>query len=190
MPRTDPTPGLRPESQIMHRTTNARPSSTRMSDLVQLVVFRLDEHRYALSLDAVKRIVRAVAVTPLPNASPIVLGTIDVEGELLPVLDIRRRLGLQARPLRPSDQFLIATTARRTVVVVVDAAEDVFHVSESAVVDPAGIVPGIESLRGVAQLGDGLVLINDLDRFLSLSEEEALDVALSHRVDVDQAESC
>jgi two-component system, chemotaxis family, protein-glutamate methylesterase/glutaminase len=59
-----------------------------MSELTQLVVFRLDEVRYALRLTVVERIVRAAQVTPLPNAPTIVFGVIDLEGRVLPVLNI------------------------------------------------------------------------------------------------------
>ena len=58
-----------------------------MSDIAQLVVFRLDERRYALPLAVVERVVRAVDVTPLPKAPPMVLGVIDVHGRVLPVLN-------------------------------------------------------------------------------------------------------
>ena len=61
-----------------------------MSESVQFVVFRLDKQRYALSLAAVERVVRAAEVTLLPNAPPIVLGAIDVGGRVLPVFNVRR----------------------------------------------------------------------------------------------------
>src|SRR6266853_41985 len=88
---------------------------TAMSELTQLVVFRLDEERYALRLDVVERIVQAAEVTPLPNAPTIVLGLIDLEGRVLPVLNVRRRFRLPEREIGPADQFLIARTERRTV---------------------------------------------------------------------------
>lgn len=59
--------------------------------LEALVVFRLDERRYALPLSVVERVIRAVEVTPLPKAPPIVLGAIDVQGRVVPVLNVRRR---------------------------------------------------------------------------------------------------
>src|SRR5580704_1960646 len=96
-----------------------------MSELAQLVVFRLDERRYALPLAVVERVVRAVDVTPVPKAPPIVLGAIDVHGRVLPVLDIRRRFRMQERDIDPADWFLLAHTARRTVVLVIDESEGV-----------------------------------------------------------------
>jgi purine-binding chemotaxis protein CheW len=153
-----------------------------ISAQVGLVVFKLDEQRYALPLAAVDRIVRAVEVTPLPDALRIVLGMIDVGGAVLPVLNIRRRFGLAEREVSPDDQFLIARTVRRRVVLVVDEALGVIEHSQAAVITPAQIVPGVESLQGVVRLDDGLVLIHDLEKFLSLDEARALDKTMDQEI--------
>jgi purine-binding chemotaxis protein CheW len=149
-----------------------------MSETVQLVVFRIDAQRYALPLAAVGRIVRAVEVTSLPNAPSIVLGVIDVGGQILPVLDMRRRFGLPEREIRPDDHFLIARTARRVVALTIDEAQELVEHSPTGIVDAARIVPGLDHVRGVIGLDDGLVLIHDLERFLSLDEGRALDEAM------------
>ncbi len=153
-----------------------------MSELTQLVVFRLDEQRYALPLAVVERIVRAVEVTALPNAPDIVIGAIVVAGRVIPVLNIRRRFQLPERGIGPADQFLIGRTAHRTVVLVVDAAQGVTERRRTDIVGSAQIVPGLEQFHGVIKLDDGLVLIHDLERFLSLDETCALDEAMSHEM--------
>ncbi len=66
---------------------------------------------------------RAVEVMPLPKAPPIVIGVINVEGRILPVLNARGRVGLPHKEITSSDQFLIARTARRHVVLVIDEVE-------------------------------------------------------------------
>ena len=149
-----------------------------MSELIQLVVFRLHEQRYALSLAAVERIVRAVEVTPLPGAPAIVLGAIDVEGRVLPVLNLRRRFLLPEREISPVDQFLIAWTTRRMVALVMDEAHGVIEREQSAVIGSDRIVSGLEQFQGVVKLDDGLVLIHDLEKFLSLDEVRTLDEAM------------
>ncbi len=145
---------------------------------MRLLVFRLKEQHFALPLAVVERVVQAVEVTPLPGAPAVVLGAIDVAGRVLPVLDVRRRMSMPARQIDPADQFLIARTARRTVVLAIDEAHGVIDREPSARVDSAWTVPGIEHLRGVVQGDDGLVLIQDLEQFLSLDEERSLDQAL------------
>ncbi|MBI4204301.1 MAG: purine-binding chemotaxis protein CheW [Betaproteobacteria bacterium] len=150
-----------------------------MSESLRLVIFRLDEQRYALPLAAVERIVRAASVIPLPDAPSIVLGMLDVEGRVLPVLDIRQRFGLRERDITPADQFLIARTAARAVILVVDEAQGVVERTRAEIISADRIVPGLERFQGVARLDDGLVLIHDLDRFLSLDEARALDEAMN-----------
>ena len=153
-----------------------------MSELTQLVVFCLDAQRYAVPLIVVERIVRAVEVTPLPKAPAIVLGVIDVEGRVLPVLNIRRRFGLPDKEISPTDQFLIAQTAERTVVLVIDHAQGVIERPSTDIVIPARIVPGLEQIQGVIKLEDGLALIHDLEKFLSLDEARSLDEAMRQEV--------
>lgn len=148
-----------------------------MNDFRQLVVFRLDRQRYALPLAAVDRVVPAVEVTPLPGAPAIVVGAISVEGRVLPVFNIRRRFLLPEREIGLGDQFLIARSAGREVVLVIDEALGVVEHPQSAITDPAQLVPGLERFEGVVELDDGLVLIHDLEKFLSLEEARALDEA-------------
>jgi purine-binding chemotaxis protein CheW len=143
----------------------------------QLVVFTLDEHRYALSLSAVERAVRMVEITPLPKAPAIVLGAINLAGRIVPVLNIRKRFQLHERKPGLGDQLLIARTGR-TVALAVDAVDSVVERSPDEVVAPPTIVPGLEYLAGVVKLADGMLFIHDLDRFLSLDEEEALATAI------------
>ena len=146
----------------------------------QLVVFRLDQRRYALPLAVVERVVRAVDVTPLPKAPTIVLGAINVHGRVLPVLDVRRRFRLPTREIRPADWFLVADTARHTVVLVIDDSEGVIERPHADIVVSTQIVPGLDDFPGVV-IDDGLVLIHDLERFLSLEEARALDEAIDER---------
>lgn len=145
----------------------------------RLVVFSLDDQRYALHLTAVEKAVRAVEITPLPKAPDIVFGVVNIRGQIVPVVNMRRRFGLPERDLRLSDQIVIARTSRRTVALVVDAVAGVTELSGKNLVAPEKIVPRMEYVEGVVKLADGLVLIHDLDKFLSLDEERTLDVSLN-----------
>jgi purine-binding chemotaxis protein CheW len=76
------------------------------------------------------------------------------------------------------DQFLIARTSSRTVALVVDEALGVIDVPAEEVTAAGRIVPGLEQVQGIVTLGDGMVLIHDLETCLSLDEERALADAL------------
>lgn len=80
-----------------------------MNPSSQLVVFTLDGQSFALDLGAVRRVVRAIEVTPLPNAPDIILGVINIRGELVSVIDLRHRFHMPTREIRPSDQFILVS---------------------------------------------------------------------------------
>jgi purine-binding chemotaxis protein CheW len=153
-----------------------------MGDPELFATFRLDGQRYALPLKQVERVVRAAELTRLPEAPVIVLGVVNVNGDVLPVLNIRRRFNLPEREIGVGDHFLIARTKRRRVVLQIDQVEGITEVPLTDIVCPDQITPRIEQVRGVAKLTDGLLVIHDLESFLSLEEEHALDDALSEEV--------
>jgi purine-binding chemotaxis protein CheW len=144
-----------------------------------IVVFVLDEPRYALLLSSVERVVRAVEITPLPKGPEIVLGIINVQGRIVPVIDVRRRFRLPEREMELDDRFIIASTPKRLVALVVDSVAGVRELADRQMVSVERSLPFAEYLKGVAKLEDNLVLIHDLDQFLSLDEEKALDAALA-----------
>jgi purine-binding chemotaxis protein CheW len=146
-----------------------------MKESVQLVVFTLDEQRYGLRLSAVERVVRAVEVTLLPSAPEIVLGVINLAGRVVPVMNVRQRFGLPEKESDLSDQFIIARTAMRTVALLVDSVSALVEASAEDVVHAAKILPQMDYVDGVAKLEDGMILIHDIDKFLSLEEARMLD---------------
>ena len=149
--------------------------------LNNLVLFTLDEQRYALYLHAVTRVVRTVEIVPLPKAPEIVRGVVNVQGQVIPVVDIRKRFRLPEQEMEVSDQLIIASASRRPVALVVDAVEGVMELSNQKMIPPEEILPGTEYIEGVIKLEHGLVLIHDLDKFLSLEEDQKLDAALKKK---------
>lgn len=143
-----------------------------------LIVFTLGNQRYALPLVAVDRVLRMVAITPLPKAPDIVLGLVNIQGRVIPVINMLRRFGMPEREIALSDQLVVAHTARRPVALVADTVLDVVACPAQGRIAAAEVAPGIEYVEGVIKLEDGLVLIHDLDKFLSLEEEDLLDRAL------------
>lgn len=146
-----------------------------------LFVFTLDGQRYALPLPAVDRVVRMVAITPLPNAPDIVLGVVNFQGRVIPVINMRRRFCLPEREIALTDQLVVAHTVRRPVALAADAVLDVIACPAQSLIAAEEVLPNIEYVEGVVKLADGLILIHDLDKFLSLEEENFLAQALENR---------
>ena len=149
-----------------------------MMKLDILIVFSLEDQRYALPLHEVERVVRMVAITPLPNAPDIIMGLVNFHGRVIPVINMRRRFGLPEREPSLSDTLIIAQTARRPVALVADAVLDVIACAVQNQIAAEDILAGVEYVEGVVKTTDGLIFIHDLDRFLSLEEEDSLDRVL------------
>ena len=147
---------------------------------MDLVVFSLNHQRFALQAAAVARVVRAVEVTPLPGAPEVVLGLINVGGAVLPVIGMRRRLGLAGdEGIKVTDEFIIARTSRRSVVLAVDGVQEVISCDRSNLTKFSNMAGASEKFEGTVRLADGLILVHDLERFLSLEEEKTLEEALA-----------
>lgn len=145
-----------------------------MTRAVTIVVFELDGHRFGLHAAAVDRVIHAVEITDLPEAPDIVMGVIDVEGRIIPVVNARRRFHLPPRAIDVDDQFILAHTSRREIALPVDAVTGVLLCQPGEVEPSREIFPGLAYVEGVVRRDDGLILIHDLEGFLSLHEEEAL----------------
>lgn len=141
------------------------------------VVFSLDERQYALPLSRVEKILRAAEPAPLPKAPTIVIGLLNIRGRIIPVVDPRIRFRLPKREIEPSDHFIIAHTSRRAIIMAAGAVLGVTERFPQELVEAKDILSGLDYVEGVIKLKDGMILINDIDRFLSLEDEQSLQKA-------------
>jgi len=144
----------------------------------QLLSFEVGNNRFALPVDRVREVVRAAAIAALPKAPPIVEGIINFRGTLVPVLDIRQRFGLPPAPLAPEQHLILAQAGRRLVALRVDRALDLVVVDQDAIESAARVAPGTEYVAGIAKVADGLLVIHDLETFLSFEEAGQVDAAV------------
>lgn len=149
------------------------------SGRLNILAFEVAGHDYGVPLADVERLWRAVAVVPLPKAPAIIEGVINVQGNVVPVFDIRTRFRLPAKSPQPSDHLVVARAGSRRVALRVDRVQDVIAVDGDNIEDPADSVPHSEYVSGIAKLPEGLLLIHDLMAFLSEAEGAALDAALA-----------
>ncbi len=148
----------------------------------QLLTFKLDDQEYALDLSHVVQVVRMVAITRAPNAPEVVEGLVNVRGRIIPVVNLRKRLGLPAvRHGIDSDLVIARANDRdsadgvRMMAFIVDAVNEVLRVPTSDLDLSADIGAHFsEHLEAVGKLGDRLLLILDLGSLLTLEEREVL----------------
>lgn len=146
---------------------------------MRFVVFTIDSARYAIVAETVLEMVRAVAVTTLPGAPVAVAGIINVRGAVVPVFDMRLRFGAPQRRVAPEDHFVLVSATGRTVALHVDTILDLADIDAEAVTNATATLPSTKYIGGAAPMPDGLVLIHDVDTFLSRVEAETLENALA-----------
>ena len=149
-----------------------------MPDLNQLVILSIDEHQYALQLCDIERIVRMVEITPLPKAPEIVMGVINVQGRIIPAVNIRSRFGLPLREIDMNDQLIIAHGSKLWIALLVDRVSGVMAYQDYEVTKVADIFPGIEYVKGIIKKENSLILILDIDIILSSHEITSMDDAI------------
>lgn len=149
---------------------------------VELLAFEAGGSRFGIELAAVREVLRAVLITPLPGAPPVIEGIIDVRGTVVPVYDLRARFGLPIRPLHPDDRLVTAWTGDRLVALHCERTEWLVSVPAPAMERSGAVSLGDRRVAGLARLPDGIILITDLPAFLDDAEREALDSALAAAV--------
>jgi purine-binding chemotaxis protein CheW len=145
----------------------------------QALVFTLDGRPCALAARDVEELIPTVAITPLPGAPPIVEGLMNVRGEIVPLIDLRRRLGLPERPLDHEQVAILTRAGDRRIAVRVDEAIELRSIDAAQVAGAEKLALGSTCVAGVARTADGLLLIYDVETFLTAAEAETLDRALA-----------
>ena len=140
-----------------------------------LLLTRLADTRIGFSAGAVREIVRSVAIAPLSGAPAVIEGAINLRGTVIPVVDVRGRLGMSARQNSPEQFLVILETSDRIIAVRVDDVDDVVEVPSADVETPSALSPALQRLAGVAATADGALVIYDADAFLTQAERAMLD---------------
>lgn len=141
--------------------------------------FTIGELHLAVPAPHVREVQRAVALLPLPGAPPVVEGVVDLRGEIVPVLDLRARLGVAPAPVRPSQFLIFLWTGVRLVALRVDEVAWIETLGTDDVAAAEQLTRGPMQLAGVARTAGGLVLLQDPEALLRQAESEAIDAALA-----------
>jgi len=149
------------------------------AERLEALLFELAEQRFALPASGVIELLRACALQGLPKAPPLVLGVFNLRSEIVPVLDLRRRFGMPEKALDPGDFLILTRVAERRVALRVDRLLSIERLEVVPVSEAPNLAPGLEYVSGVAAVADGVVLIADLELFLTPVEGERLSTALN-----------
>ena len=137
------------------------------------VTFALGGETFAFPVKAIAEIVRVGTITRVPDAPAAVLGILNLRGRVVPVVDLRIRLGLAAPPPRPDARVLVATLRTRTIGLLVDGVAEVVQLDPRAMEPPPADVMTTRSeyIRAVHQRGSTLLLLLDPEQVLFMPSD-------------------
>ena len=144
-----------------------------MANTDHILIFSCENLRLAIQLAPVERVIRAVKVNPVPNSPAIIHGIINDHGRILPVINLRARLGLALKPVKISDRFIIVNIPGRRFAFVADEVSEIDLFDIGSYTESEEIVAGVEA-KGILKRKDGLVLIYEIDKFFPLSDANLL----------------
>lgn len=151
------------------RTNGKRTTRPALSDVV---VFRVEDVRCGLDILDIQEIKKIHAHTPVHRAPSWVRGLVNMRGQIITLVDVRERLGLEPRPVALEAPAIIVPCGDELVGLLVDVVEDVMPADPRHVQPPPSNLHGVEGrfFTAVLPTGDGLIALVDKDRLAGLDE--------------------
>lgn len=142
-----------------------------MAEQHQFCTFYLERHYFGLDVLRVQEVIRFQEMTRVPLAPPVVRGLINLRGQIVTAIDLRRRLELSERPADVTPVNVVVRTDDGAVSLLVDEIGDVLEVPEKAFEKPPDTLTGSarELIRGAYKLEQGLLLILDEEKAVNLA---------------------
>jgi len=142
----------------------------------QFFVFRIDSQRFAIRLENVEKVIRAIELIKVPESLDYLIGLINMEGRILPVFDLRKRFFLPSKEMDIDDRLLISSAATGTIAVIVDSVEGIVEFSSQQIYSAKSIFPKMDYyIEGVWKDGDDTAIIYDVDKLFPDINEKDLD---------------
>lgn len=159
------------------RTAASDGASQRSRDLAgKYLTFVSGTEEFGLGILKVQEIIGIMKVTRVPRVSEYIRGVINLRGKVIPIIDLRRRFGLEATADTDRTCIVVVQVSRSdgevTMGIVVDQVSEVMDVHADAIEPPPRFGAGIETnfLLGIGKVGDKVIMLLDIDRVLSEDE--------------------
>lgn len=143
---------------------------------VQLVVFRLADEFYGLDISTVQEIITWQPVTRVPRTPRFVEGIINLRGNVIPVIDLRKRFALAQAEVGNQSRIVVVEVGSIVVGLVVDGVSEVLRVQSNQIDPPLGAIAGIDAsfIWGVAKTENRLIILLDPDEIVNGTERTEL----------------
>jgi len=145
-------------------------------ELRQFIGFSVGEEEYGLELLRVKEVIRVRGITWLPKAPSFVKGIINLRGDVIPIIDLRDKFGLESHEDTAQTRVIVVEVEGRLIGMVVDSASQVVRIPLDQIDPPPPVLGGLsqELITGVGKLEDKLVILLDPDAILTVDQKVAL----------------
>ena len=160
----------------MDETKQNKNADGQTGELLQLVGFRLGNEEYGIDILKVQEINRVAEITKIPQSPDFVEGVINLRGNIIPIIDLRKRFHMPEREHDKQTRIVVGEIEGRTVGLIVDAVSEVIRLSSSKVEPAPKIVSEnqVDYIKGVGKLDDRLLMLLDIDKILTGSDKEKL----------------
>ena len=150
------------------------------AEVVKLVTFRLGADAFAAEVSSVDRVLRYVAPKSVPDLPDWIEGVIEHRATVIPVVDMRARIGLDPVEPTATTRILVLNTTDGFIGAIVDVVAEVAAVPPANVAPPPPLFRGLAAhfVRGIAKVGEQLVVILDVDRVLTSDDRIAFQRAV------------
>ncbi len=149
-------------------------------DVVKLVTFRLGADIFAANVLSVERVLRFSVPAAVPDVPQWIEGVLPYRDTVIPIVDMRRRIGLAAPENTSETRILVLGAADGWVGAIVDAVREVAVVPAASVAPPPPLFRGLSEqfVRGIAKIGEQVVVVLDVDRVLSSTDRIEFERAI------------
>jgi purine-binding chemotaxis protein CheW len=149
-------------------------------ELLQLVSFNIGDEEFGVDILQVQEIIRMLEVTRVPNAPEYIDGVINLRGKVIPIIDLRRRFGMDRKGHDKNTRIVVVELSGQVVGFVVDAVSEVLRIPRSVTEPPPSIVGGVrkEYITAVGKLEDRLLILLDLEKVLKSEERDEMVTAV------------
>jgi purine-binding chemotaxis protein CheW len=159
--------------------TNIQEQKKDKVDLLQLVSFKIGNEEFGVDILNVQEINRMTQITKVPNSPDFVEGVINLRGKIIPVIDLRLRIGVAKKDADKNTRIVVVEIQEKIIGFIVDAVKEVLRIPANITEAPPELVNGIDSdfIKAVGKLDDRLLILLDLERVISkefISKHEEL----------------
>jgi purine-binding chemotaxis protein CheW len=140
--------------------------------ILQWVTFRLDDETYGINVMQVQEVLRMTEIAPVPGAPDYVLGIINLRGNVVTVVDTRKRFSLPAKEPDDATRIVIIEADKHIVGILVDSVAEVVNLraSEIETAPNVGNDEGSKYIQGLFSREDGILILVDLNKLLNEDE--------------------